>query len=96
MKYTDEQYLAFDPFDGDRDVDVRNQTTKMVTTKKDHNCTSPDCGERVTHVIPKGSRCRFESAVVDGEWCRYYVCTDCMDRFLGEFHPELNPQPEGR
>lgn len=93
MKYTDEQYLAFDPFEGDRDVDIRMQTTKMITTKKDHPCTT---WTEEPHVILKGSRCRFESALVDGEWCSYYVCIDCMDKFLQEFHPELKAQPEGK
>ena len=81
-RFSDEEYLRFDPFEGDRDVDIRNHIVKMVTTRKPHTCAMPTGPMESQHTIPAGSRVRYESAIVDGEWGSYHVCTACMDRWL--------------
>ena len=81
-RFAEPDYLRFDPFEGDRDVDIRNHTVKMVTTRKPHRCAMPNGPFDEPHTIPAGSRVRFESAIVDGEWGSYHVCTAYMDEFL--------------
>lgn len=81
---TDADYLRFDPFDSDRDVDIRCRTTKLVTVRKAQKCHGLD-RETHGHEIAPGNRARYETAVVDGEWGRYYVCLPCMDRWLNEW-----------
>lgn len=77
----DSDYLLYDPFDGDRDVDVRAKSVTMVTTRTEHQCVGTDC---TYHPIPPGTRARRESALVDGEWGTYYICVACMDKWLDE------------
>lgn len=80
-RYTDEEYLLYDPLGGYEEPEVSNHTTKLVTTRVDHTCQGTD-NESHGHLIPRGSRARFEKALVDGRWCSYYLCLDCMDRWL--------------
>lgn len=76
-----EQYINYDPFSGDRDgPEVRNRTVKVVVTRKPHWCAGNNAPEG--HTIPAGTRARYESAVVDGRWCAYWYCTDCLDRWF--------------
>jgi hypothetical protein len=77
---TDDRYVRFNPFADDRDVDIRCRTVKMVTTRKEQSCFSPSTGKQ--HKIPPGTRARFEAAIVDGEWGRFYVCVKCMDEWF--------------
>jgi hypothetical protein len=79
---SDADYLQYDPFDGDRDVDVRARTVKLVTTRKAQRCYGSD-GKM--HDIPAGTRTRHERAIVDGTWGSFYVCLACMDKWLKEF-----------
>ncbi len=83
MKTPDTIYTSFDPFEGDRDSDVRLRNISLVTTRKTHRCMSPG-GD--VHEIPPGTRARRETALVDRErWGSYYVCTSCIDSFLLDF-----------
>lgn len=84
--HTDEDYLRFDPFEGDRDVDVRARSVKIVTVRKRQKCHGLDARSH-GHTIESGERARYEKAVVDGEWGRYYVCTDCMDEWINRWGP---------
>lgn len=79
--YTDADYLRWDPFDGERDVDIRARTVKVVTTKAPHLCYGED-GAASSHDMPAGTRARVERAIVDGEWGSYYICCACMDKWL--------------
>lgn len=83
---TDEDYLRYDPFDGDRDVPVRARTRKIVTTRKAQKCHGLD-RETHGHAIKAGERARYEQAIVDGTWGRYYVCIGCMDKWLNQVSP---------
>jgi hypothetical protein len=73
-------YLAVDLFQGD-ESELACRTVKMVTTRKDHQCSEQD--HREAHIIPAGQRARHERALVDGDfWGSYYTCTACLDRFI--------------
>lgn len=80
----DAKYLKYDPFDGDRDVDVRMRTVSIVRARKEHDCWVGMCPTKKQHKINVGERCRHERALVDGEWCGYYVCLPCIDSWLKE------------
>ena len=91
-KFKDDDYIIYDPFFGDRDVEIKCQKVNIVTTRKQHECIF----ER-THIIETGTRARYETALVDGEWGSYYMCLDCMDEFminhLGMEPNNLTPSP---
>ena len=80
----DEDYLRYDPFDGDRDVEIRCRTVKLVTLRKPQKCQGIDADSH-GHPILAGQRARYEKAIVDGEWGSYYVCLGCMRNWLVDF-----------
>ena len=80
QKHPDNIYLDIDPFEGDRDVDIRMQQIKIVTTRKEHMCISPE--GREPHTIDVGSRAWRETAIVDNEFSSCYVCLDCLDKWI--------------
>jgi hypothetical protein len=82
QKHDNDTYLDFDPFEGDRDVDIRCQKIKIVKTKKEHQCYSV---EGDSHLIKPGSLVRFESALVDNEFKSYWLCLPCIDEWIDEF-----------
>ncbi len=84
LLYTENLYLSFDPFEGDMDVDIRRKTVRMVKTRKPHQCVTVLGQEQ--HIIETGSIARYEKAIVDGMWCNYYVCIDCLNKWLDEFY----------
>lgn len=88
--YSDEQRLRIDFWDGDRDVDVRQKTIKIVTTRKPQTCTAHN-GFKRAEEMPKGTRMMVERAIVDGEWCSAYVCVGCVDAWLQEIGEEPCP-----
>ena len=77
-KYTDQQYIDHDPFAGDRDVDYRCRSVKIVTIRKPRFC--PDCRQDK----PVGTRMRRDKAVLDGEWGTAYTCLECIARWFDE------------
>lgn len=81
--YSDAQRLNIDFWEGDRDVDVRQKTVKIVTTRKPQTCTAHN-GFRRAEEIPAGARMMVERAIVDGKWCSAYVCVGCVDAWLKE------------
>jgi hypothetical protein len=71
-------YLAYDPFDGDRDVDIRCRTVKLVRARKEYQCY---CGA----AIKRGELYRYEVALIDREfWGKYRACLPCIDKWLEE------------
>lgn len=78
----DSQYIRFDPFEGDRDVDVKERTVKVVMTRSEHPCSGNRADE--LHILPVGTRARYEHALVDGQWESYWYCTDFIDRWFKE------------
>lgn len=94
MNYTDADRLDWDPFDGERDVDIRARTVKIVTTRKPAQCFGWDGAESM-HMMEPGTRARFESAIVDGEWGSYYICCACMDKWLADREIEPHTERDG-
>jgi hypothetical protein len=91
--FADREYLNRDPFDGERDVDIRCRSVTIATTRKPQQCYGTD-GKM--HDMPVGTRVRRERAIVDGKWGTYYVCIPCMDRWLRDMcglhpHPRTGP-----
>jgi hypothetical protein len=80
MKHVENVYINYDPFEGDRDSGIRCKKVKLVKTRKEHDCISFDHKEQ--HEIAKGEMARVETAIVDGSWGSYYMCTDCIDKWL--------------
>lgn len=76
------RYVDFDPFGGEMDVDVRYRTVKMVITRSVHECFGRDDEGFRLHKIPAGTRCRYEKALVDGEWGQWYCCIPCMEHYI--------------
>lgn len=83
-RFTDEQYLDCEYFQDDDEV--KGLELKLVTTRKDHQCSSIYSDP---HPIPAGSRAIVENAVhVDDGRVRNYLCLDCADEYLKEIHGE--------
>lgn len=87
MKYKPEDYLNEPWFQGD-ESDVRCQTIKFVKVRKEHQCWLSLGMNQEPHNVKKGNYAYYEKALVDGEFGSYYMCTDCMDKWLDEFYGE--------
>jgi hypothetical protein len=90
--YSDEQITRWDPFDGERDVDIRCQSVRVVTTRTVRQCVGHG-GRDTAHQMAPGTRARLERALVEGVWGSYYICVACMETWLGErgISPEASP-----
>lgn len=90
--YSDEQLINWDPFDGERDVDIRCRSVKVVTTRTARQCVGQG-GRDNAHQMAPGTRARVERALVDGAWGSYYICAACMEAWLREcgISPEVSP-----
>ena len=79
MKYSEEDYLDYDVGAGDRDVDIRYQSTKLVKTRKPHLCVLCDTE------IPSKTKMLRDKAIVEGEWGSCYMCIPCLDKELESY-----------
>jgi len=86
---TESQYIAFNPFAGDRDVHIECRTVKIVQTGKDHDCMAAYLIDR-QHVINAGQLAWKESAKVEGKFGTCYCCLPCLDVLMGELIAEGN------
>ena len=86
MGYSDKQLLSFDPFEGDRDVDIRMRSARIVTVRKTQRCYGLTGHDQ--HDVEPGSRARFEKALVDGKWGKFYMCVGCVERWLRDYCDE--------
>lgn len=95
LAFPERDYLAFDPFDGDRDGDVRCRKVRLVVARKEHPCfggADPHFGDQ--HSIQPGDLHRYETALVDGDcWGKYRVCIACMDKWLAEIGRPRSTSP---
>ena len=82
LAFPERDYIAYDPFDGDRDVDIRCRTVKLAKARKEHSCIGIERGG--SHTIFPGELRRHERAIVEGEWRSYSVCVSCMNKWLTE------------
>ena len=77
-KYSDEQYLDAEYFAPDEDE--TNYKRKIVTTRKDGECSSLGTGR---HPIPKGTRAISETAILRGQgFVSNHLCLPCADGWL--------------
>jgi hypothetical protein len=65
--------LAYGPFDGDRDVDVRLLRDVFVRIRYPQDC------QNCLQIIPAGTRSRARTEVFDGEVATFYFCKKCCD-----------------
>jgi hypothetical protein len=90
MSHTDQEYIDCDPFAGERDVDIKLRTVKIVRVLTDRPCfggADPRYGDK--HVIRAGERARYEKALIDSDyWGHYYHCLPCLDKWLAEINGE--------
>lgn len=82
LAFPERDYVAFDPFDGESDPDIRCRTVKLARARKEHPCRGLERG--ASHRIWPGELHRYERAIVDGEWSDCRVCLACMDKWLTE------------
>lgn len=83
MERADLDYTVFNPFEGDRDVDIQCRKVAIVTTRKPHECMAAYLiGDG--HVIPVGNRAQKESAKVEGKFGSCYSCLKCLDVLMKE------------
>jgi hypothetical protein len=79
----DQDYLNYNPFDGDRDVSIECYQVKIVTTRSLHWCSlSTLVGD--SHDIAPGQRARKETAKVEGQFGSCYQCLPCMDNVMAQ------------
>ena len=84
MKFSEDDYLRFDPCGGD-DCQVSCRTVKLVVARNKHACFLGTTLYGDQHMINPGDRYRYEKALIDGDyWGRYRVCIPCMDKWFEE------------
>lgn len=81
LRHTKDEYLncGFDPFDGDFDVNLRAETTKIVKCRKSHVCNS-GC----ENPIESGDVALCVNGVDDEGFVSVYVCIPCLDAWIDE------------
>ena len=90
MKHAEEDYINWDPFEGDMDVDIRCRKVKLVRVRKQHQCHLSINEKTPPHNIEPGQLARYETAFVDGShWGSYYCCIHCMDAWFDELNGDL-------
>lgn len=83
--YTDQDYIDFDPYDGDFGAGVRMETVKVVTVRKAHACMAGNLYGFRPHNIEPGERARYAKFLMDGRWEESYVCLPCIERWIEEW-----------
>lgn len=84
LKFNDEDYIRFDPFDGE-EAAIACRTVKLVQARKERPCFIGATPGKDGHSILPGNLYRSERALVDGDyWGNYAVCIPCMDEWLTE------------
>lgn len=79
LKYTKEEYESSGFYDVDMDVEMTNQTFKLVKVRKEHLCANCSC------TIPSKTFALRESALCRGEgWKSCYTCIKCLDDWLDQ------------
>lgn len=90
MKYTEKDYINFDPFAGD-DGEVTLSKVKIVKARKEHNCFYGLGSFGNGHKIQKGDTYRYQKALIDGDFFgEYRLCLTCMNKYLDEMYCDEN------
>ncbi len=82
LAFPEREYLAWDPFDGERDTGVRCQQTTLRRARQRYTCYGL-LGEQ-DHEIQQGDLYRHEKGFAEGRWRCYRLCIGCMDKWLTE------------
>jgi hypothetical protein len=83
-EYSDEQYLNGGYFS--EDEECTNHSMKIVTTRKEHECSGVAGTKR--HTFPAKSRAIYETAIHDKhKHVSNYICLPCADTWLNEINP---------
>lgn len=72
------KYIDCDPYEAD-ESEIIMRKVKVVKTRIEHPCFLGD------HIIEPGSMARYETAMVDGEFGRFYDCCKCLDKHIEEY-----------
>lgn len=94
-KRTDQDYLNFYPFEGDKEPPhIECRSVKIVTTKVLHWCAVGILLEpQNDHEISPGTRAVVERAKVDGKFGSCYYCLDCLERLM-QFYDNMGKWPD--
>ncbi len=85
QKYADKHYIDSGYFESDEETS--NNSEKIVTVRKDHQCMGLETPE---HTIKKGQKAVKETAIhCDSGWVSCYVCLPCIDIWLEEIGEPL-------
>lgn len=85
-KYSIEEYIDNDPFQGD-ESELTCRNIEIRRARKPHKCFS--LNGRQDHDIQPGQLYRYEKALVDGDfWGEYRICLHCMDKWLADDYAE--------
>lgn len=80
MKHTDDDYINYDPFEGE-EADIKCRTVTVKKARKEHVCWGLDGS--MDHKIVPGEKYRHERALIDGDfWGEFKLCLNCMDKFM--------------
>lgn len=91
LKHRPEDYIRYDPFEGDMDVDIQVQKIKLVKVRKPHVCYMSMGPGQTKHEIQPGEIARYEKALADGTWGESWVCIPCMDAWFDDSRPVSHP-----
>ena len=69
--WSEKEALMYDPFQDDRDSDVKRLSDKFVTVRKNHKCLW--CGQSII----KHGRARAITEVFDGKIITFRICDLC-------------------
>lgn len=84
MKYSKDDYLNFDLFQGE-EAEITCRNFKMVKAKKEHACFFGLGSYGDGHTIKAGENYRYETGLVDGSfWGKYRCCIKCLDKHISE------------
>ena len=76
-----EKYVTMDPFDGERDTDIRCRTVTLRQARQNYLCWG--LAGQQDHGIQAGDYYRHERGVAgNGRWGQYRMCLGCMDAFI--------------
>lgn len=96
LKFSDADYLRFDPCEGD-EGEVACRTVRLVRARKERPCFLGTADGADGHYIQPGDTYRSERALIDGDyWGNYAVCVPCMDKWLVDVgaHPRVDTLTE--
>ncbi len=88
MPYSDEIFVRYNPFQGDRDITIECRKVRIVTIRKEQPCAAAHLSyepmDTQDHMIPAGSRAWKETAKAEGQFGSCYCCLPCLARLMDQ------------